>query len=357
LKLLELFAAASAALDQAALLLSAAVSGGIGALLAGNKFYWRLGAKTVHGTVVGVRVVGQRYYAAYRYKRPPSGRPMLASADVGGRADQRLITGRKVRLLVFKKHPGIVAEAGFDVLESIGWAFFAAAAAAVWAALTMWHVTPVTWTLLGLAAFFILYRLHRSMPAQGERPFTSRTREAPPAGLLDEPVHPIEEILAGPVRAERQRKQRITGLIVTPILVLVGMGICALGAYLGRTVSLLQSTGGRVLGTVLFCEPHKTLHGSNYYPVVQFTTLTGQAVQFRDSMGGDSPPYREGAPVDVLYLPASPRETATIDHGWLNWLAPGALCVGGLALAVIAVTVQLWVPRLPLGVPPPSSFR
>jgi Protein of unknown function (DUF3592) len=357
LKLLELFADASAALDQAALLLSAAISGGIGALLAGTRLYWRLGAKSVRGTVAGVRVVGRRYYAAYRYTLPPSGRRMLASADRGVRASQRLITGRKVRLLVFKKHPEIAAEAGFDVLESVGWGFFAAAALAVWMALTSWRVTPVTWTALGCAAFFVLYRLQRSMPARGQRPFTSPTREPPPEGLLENPVHPIEEILAGPVRAERQRKQRITGLIVTPILVLVGVGICALGAYLGRTVFMLQSTGEHVRGTVLFCELQKTLHGSSYYPVVQFTTLTGLGVQFRDTMGGDAPPYHEGEQVDVLYLPVSPRETATIDRGRLNWLAPGALCVGGFALAVIAVAVRLWIPRPTLGVPPPSSFR
>jgi hypothetical protein len=193
------------------------------------------------------------------------------------------------------------------------------------------------------------------MPARGERPFTSPTRDALPEGLLEYPVQPIEEILAGPVRAERQRKQRITGLIVTPILVLVAMSICALGAYLGRTLFLLQSTGERVRGTVLFCEPQKTLRGSNYYPVVQFTTVTGLAVQFRDNMGGDSPPYRDGERVAVLYFPASPRETATIDRGWLDWLAPGALCVGGLALAVISVAVRLWVPKQVT--PPPSSFR
>ncbi len=345
MKLLELLAEASAALDQAALLLAAAVSGSIGALLAGNKLYWRLGAKLVRGTVVGVRAVGRRYYAAYGYKFSPAGRRILASADVGIGASRRLVTGRKVRLLVFRKHPDRVAEAGFDVAESIGWAFFAIAAAAVWAALTRWPVTPLTWTVLTGAALLVLYRLGRSMPARGERPFTSLTRESPPEGLLELPVHPIEEILAGPVRAERQRQQRVTGLIVTPILVLVGMGICALGAYLGGTLALLQSTGERVRGTVLFCELQKTLHGSRYYPVVQFTTRTGIPVQFRDSMGGDSPPYREGEPVDVLYFAASPQETATIDRGRLNWLAPSALCVGGLALAVIAVAVRLWVPR------------
>jgi hypothetical protein len=138
-------------------------------------------------------------------------------------------------------------------------------------------------------------------------------------------------------------------LRVSPVTLVV------LGAYLGRAVFQLQSTGERVRGTVLFCELQKTLHGSSYYPVVKFTTLTGLPVQFRDRMGGDSPPYHEGEPVDVLYFPVSPQATATIDHGGLNWLAPGALCVGGFGLAVIAVAVRLGVPRSQ-EVPPPSPF-
>lgn len=341
MKLLELFADASAALDQAAWLLGAAVSGSIGALLAGNKLYWRVGAKSVRGIVVGVRAVGKRYFAVYGYKLSPSGKRALATADVGVGANPGLITGRKLRLLVFKRHPDRVAEASVDVLEAVGWVFFGAAAVAVWTSLTGWPVTALTRIELGLSAFFVVYHLHRSMPAKGERPFTSIIREAPPEGLIDTPVHPIEEILAGPVRAERQRKQRVAGLIVTPIFVLVGLGICALGVHLGRTLFLLQSTGERARGTVLFCELKKTLHGSSYYPVVQFVTCKGLAVEFRDSMGSDPPPYQEGEQVDVLYFPASPEATAIIDRGRLNWLAPGALCVGGLALAAIAVGVRL----------------
>jgi hypothetical protein len=356
LNLLELLVDASAAMDQATLLLGAAVAGALGALLAGNKLYWRLRGRSVSGTVVGVRAVGRLYYVVYRFKLPKSGKRMLATADVGQRANPRLVTGRKVRLLVFKKRPDTVAEAAMDVLESVGLACFAAAVAIVWIAVTAWPVTMFTWTVLAAVVFFVLYRLQRSVSGWGARPFTSITRQAPPDGLLETPVHPIEELLDGPVRAERQRKQRITGLIVTPILVLVGLGIFALGAHLGRTLFLLQSTGARARGTVLFCELKRTLHGSSYYPVVQFATRSGQTVQFRDRMGSDPPPYREGESVDVLYFPDAPEATATIDRGRLNWLAPGALCVGGLALAVIAVAVRLWAPRV-VGVPSSSSFR
>jgi len=336
------------ALNQAALLLVAAIVGAIGAMLSGNRLYWRLRGKRVPGTVVGVRAVGRLYYPVYRYTSP-AGKRVQATADAGVGANPKLVTGRKVRLRVFRKHPDRVAEAGAAVPEMVGWGLLAAAAATVGIALALWPITTITWALLAMVCLFVIYRLWRSMPARGERPFTSLVRQPLPDGLLEVPVRPIEEILSGPVRAERQRQQRIAGLIVTPILVLVGGGVFALGAHLGRTTYLLQSGGERVRGTVLFCELKKTLHGSSYYPVVQFATRSGAAVQFRDSMGSNPPAYREGEPVDVVYFPGSAQRSATIDRGLLNWIAPTALCIGGFFLALIALGARL-------GAPPRHSF-
>jgi hypothetical protein len=335
---------APAVLNQLAVLLLSAFCAAMGALLAGNRLYWRLRAKSVPGIVAGVRAPGKLYYAVYRYKLP-SGKRVEATADVGAGANPRLVTGRKLRLLVLKKHPGRVAEADTPVAEMVGWVFFAAAVIAGCVALSLWPITEITWTALGAVVVFALYRLRRAMPARGEQPFTSLLREPPPAELVQTPVRHIEEILSGPVRAERQRKQRITGLIVTPILVLLGIAVFALGAHLGRTFFLLQSTGEHVRGTVLFCELKKTLHGSSYYPVVQFATRTGMAVQFQDKMGSNPPAYREGEPVTVLYFPTFPQQSATIDRGVLNWIAPGALCVGGTFLTIMAIGARLGAPR------------
>ena len=326
----------------------AAIVGAIGAMLSGNRLYWRLRGKRVAGTVVGVRAMGRRYYPVYRYTSP-AGKRVQATSDVGVGPNPNLVTGRKVRLRVFRKYPDRVAESGAQVPEMVGWGLLAAAAGAVGIALVLWPLTSITWTLLAMVCSFVMYRLWRSMPARGERPFTSLIRQPPPEGLLEVPVRPIEEILSGPVRAERQRQQRIAGLIVTPILVLVGAGAFALGAHLGRTTYRLQSGGEHVRGTVLFCELKKTLHGSSYYPVVQFATRSGAAVQFRDTMGSNPPPYREGESVNVVYFPGSPQDSAAIDRGLLNWIAPTALCIGGFFLAVITLGARL-------GAPPRHSF-
>jgi hypothetical protein len=294
-----------------------------------------------------VRAHGRLYYAVYRYQSR-AGKRAEATADVGVGASPRLATGRKVRLLAFRKHPDRVAEAGIHLLEVVGGGLFVAAAIAVGVALTAWPVTPLTWILLAGVLMFVAYGLQRSMPARGERPFTSIVRTSPPDGLPDTPVRPLEEILSGPVRAERQRKQRVTGLIVTPILVLAGLTVLALGARLARTTFLLESSGERARGTVLFCELKRTLHGSSYYPVVQFATPRGVAVQFRDSMGSSPPAYREGEPVEVLYFAAAPAQSATIDRGLLNWVGPVALCVGGACLTAMALMARLGAPRAEL---------
>ncbi len=114
-----------------------------------------------------------------------------------------------------------------------------------------------------------------------------------------------------------------------------------LGVYLGRSTYLLQSHGERAQGTVVFLELKTKLHGSTYYPVVQFATREGTAVQFRDGMGSNPPAYREGDPVNVVYFRNLPRQTATIDRGFWDWLAPGVLCVMGTALAGIAFWARL----------------
>jgi hypothetical protein len=341
LKLLELFAAFLAASNQAGVLLGAGLFGGLGIWLCGNRLYWRLWARRVKGTVVGVRAPGKLlYYAVYRYKLP-SGKWMEATSDTGALPNPALATGRKVRLLVFKRHPDRVADAESHVLELLGGVFFAIGAACVSVALTAWPATPLTWILVSADGVLVLYVLQRSWPRRSEPPFASLSRTARPAQLLEAPVSPLEELLSGPVRAERQRLRRTLGRIVTPILMLAGLGVIALGAHLGRNTYLLQSTGERTQGTVLFLELKTNLHGSTYYPVVQFATAEGTMVQFRDVMGSNPPAYREGEPVNVLYFRNLPEQTATIDRGMLDWLAPGVLCVMGSFLAGIALWVRL----------------
>ena len=341
-QLLPLIVELWAALSQAGVLLLAGLLLGLGVLLFANRLYWRLFAKRVKGNVVGVRAPRKYfYYPVYRYKVTPTSKWLEATADVGWLPNPDLVTGHKVRLLVFRKFPDRVADASNYLLEIVGSVFFVSGGAGIAAACVFWPVTPLTWVVLGVILIFVVYLLRRCIPRRREPPFSSMTRGWRPVELLESPVAPIEDLLSGPVRAERRRKQRATARIATPVLILLGLGVVALGVYLGRSTFQLQTHGERAPGTVVFLELKTTLHGSTYYPVVQFATREGTAVQFRDGMGSNPPAYHEGDPVNVLYFRNLPERTATIDRGFWDWLAPGILCVMGSALAGIAFWARL----------------
>lgn len=328
--------------DQAGVLLGAGLLCGLGLFLCSNRLYWRLFARRVRGAVVGVRAPRKYlYYPVFRYRLTPTGKWLQGTADTGALPNPDLVTGRKATLLVFKKFPDRVADAEGHVLEVAGMLFLALGGTGIGIGMTFWPVTRMTWVIVVLIGLFQLYLLRRTTPRRKEPPFSAVWRGARPSNLMDAPVHPIEALLEGPVLAERRRRQRVTGRIVTPILVLVGMGVMALGGYLERTVYLLKSSGDSAAGIVQFLELKKTAHGSSYYPVVEFSTRQGIRVQFRDGMGSDPPAYREGDPVTVLYFRDQPEGTATIDRGLLNWLAPGILCVMGSFLAGVALWARL----------------
>jgi hypothetical protein len=75
-----------------------------------------------------------------------------------------------------------------------------------------------------------------------------------------------------------------------------------------------------------------------FYPVVQFQTASGDAVQFSSTIGTERPRLRKGQQVPVLYDPARPAE-ARIRSFWQLWWLP-------LALAFVAAV--LWIVGLGL---------
>src|SRR2546430_11012986 len=105
---------------------------------------------------MGLRAVGRLSSAVNGDGRPPpTKRSFEATADVGVGAHPGLIAGRKVRLLVFKKHPNWALEAPPMAMERVGWACFVAAVVAIGVALTVWPVTTFTWIVLAIGALFV----------------------------------------------------------------------------------------------------------------------------------------------------------------------------------------------------------
>ena len=95
------------------------------------------------------------------------------------------------------------------------------------------------------------------------------------------------------------------------------------------------STAVAVSGTVMDMVARSGSEGGVVYsPVVQFTTVEGQAVTFTDSVGRSPPKYTPGDTVKVMYPPGRP-EAARIP-GWFSlWFLPSFSLLFGLIFGVV----------------------
>ena len=111
------------------------------------------------------------------------------------------------------------------------------------------------------------------------------------------------------------------------IFFIIGLGALAGGIIWGFRTQRFVSSAERADGIVTDLDMRSDSDGSAYYPVVSFTTKEGKEVTFTSSTGGNPPPKRRGAEVEVLYDAANPEE-AEINSFFALWFGP--LLVGGL---------------------------
>lgn len=80
---------------------------------------------------------------------------------------------------------------------------------------------------------------------------------------------------------------------------------------------------------------------SSYYPVVRFTTTSGNEAVFTDQEGSYPPRYEVGEVVDVLYNAQNPQD-ATI-NSWLSiWMGPLWFTMIGLLPILGLVAWAIW---------------
>ena len=127
-------------------------------------------------------------------------------------------------------------------------------------------------------------------------------------------------------------------------MVLVALAFLGGAGWTGKNTYELVVQGTHVQGTIAEVTQElstSTKHRDGYtekttkmkyHFIVDFKDGKGTVFQFRDSQSSSYRAYNEGEEVPVLYLERDPRGTATIDHGLLNWLLPGALGFFGLLL-------------------------
>ena len=129
-------------------------------------------------------------------------------------------------------------------------------------------------------------------------------------------------------------------------MVLVALALLGGAGWTGKNTYELVTAGTHVQGRV--AEVKQELSTTTKYRdgysekttkmrykfIVDFKDGKGTTLQFKDSQSADYRAYNVGEEVPVLYLERDPRGTATIDHGFLNWILPGALGLFGVLLAV-----------------------
>lgn len=132
---------------------------------------------------------------------------------------------------------------------------------------------------------------------------------------------------------------QIAGLVFTGL----GAGLLLVGVFwiarVRRFLKAAVDTDGTVLGHQSRTS-RSTSGGSStsYYPVVQFATAEGRAVQFTDQIGGSPPSHDVGETVPVKYDPSDPGH-ARIATGFRLWFGPGLIGILGVGFLVPGVIV------------------
>jgi len=337
----DLIAQAITAWNQLGLLAGGALFGGMGSFLLGNRIYWRLRAIRVSGTIIGVRTTDNDvHYPVYNYTWP-TGETADATSDTGSNRTGGMQTGRIMPLMVFEDNPDKVADADSHVAEILGIILLGVGVCLGYVALTSWPVTKATWLVLAVLILYGTYRLRVRILSSKERPTLAAWRQKKREEMRALPVRPIEEILdpGAMVNSSPGARQKVSPALP---LMFASVAVVALfiAAYTSHKLLKLQTTGQRSPGVVLQLLAESDSDGDTvYHPLVSFEPREGASIEFRDSIGTSPPAYSPGEAVTVLYLPQSPRDSATIDRGAWNWAVPvGVLLFGGVFAAVAFFT-------------------
>jgi hypothetical protein len=173
----------------------------------------------------------------------------------------------------------------------------------------------------------------------GQKMFDKRKKKRKKKRIPD-----LSKILSREDHLEALRKLDSSRRKWLPVVVLLALGLIAFGAWRGRDLAVLQSTGSRAQATVVRIESeyNSGSEGSQttYYSVVWFETASGREVTFRDGVGSSHPIDRRGEIVGVIYDP-NDLERAIIDRGAWNWAIPGGC--GAVGALILWASLRGWV--------------
>jgi hypothetical protein len=334
------------AYNQVGLFIGAFIFLGIGGLILGSSFYWRVHALRAQGTVIGVIANGSTYTPVYRYTLP-DGQSHVAKSDTGSGWVRGKETGRVVPLMISAHNPTEAREAGGYLFDLIGLVLAVPGALLGYIALTAYPVTRMTWIIAIAMILYLGERVHRVLIPKGQRLSIEEWKKQHDISQTDldlSNVKPIETIVSAPDVAQARLKQAQSYKKVVPILAAVAVLLFAIGVFQSVKISRLETAGLRAPGQVVrLNSEYSSGSGSHYtyYPVVRFRTESNATVEFKDSVGTNPPSHRTGDKVTVLYLAGDPQRQAIIDRGFLlNWLIPAIIFLAGACVTMICVALR-----------------
>ena len=111
------------------------------------------------------------------------------------------------------------------------------------------------------------------------------------------------------------------------IFILIGLGLLAGAFYMYQNTSEFLRNATRADGTVIELIASRSSDSTTYTPVVTFTTLEGEKIEFTSSTSSNPPAYSQGEHVDIFYKPSAPQD-AKLSGYFSLW--GGATILGGL---------------------------
>lgn len=115
----------------------------------------------------------------------------------------------------------------------------------------------------------------------------------------------------------RRRGIRLPGIIGGPIAVVIGVGIGFFGWNLRASTQEFVDASERADGVVVQVDTVRKSDGDIlYHPVVEFTTVTGELVEYRSASGSNPPALNVGERVEVFYdpdLPSNAKVNSFVD--------------------------------------------
>lgn len=123
-----------------------------------------------------------------------------------------------------------------------------------------------------------------------------------------------------------------------PIL-LIGLGLLGGSAWIARKTRAFLSTAWNADGTVVALQRGRGRMRNSMFPVVQFSTITGEEVKFMGGVGTNLGAWPVGQRVTVRYDPQKP-DNARIQSRVQIWFLPALLGFLGVIFTVVGVILM-----------------